>query len=125
MDRIPEPELMDDDAQACAYAHADFAEPHDRCVALLRERFPDLPSVGTGLDLGCGPGDVTLRFARAFPGWSVDGLDASPAMLHYGRIAVTGAGLDDRVSLVHGYLPGARPPLARYDLIFSNSLLHH
>jgi hypothetical protein len=32
MDRIPEPELMDDEAQAKAYADADFAAPHERCA---------------------------------------------------------------------------------------------
>jgi SAM-dependent methyltransferase len=70
MERIPEPELMDDEAQARAYAEADFEEPHSRFVAQLRERLPDLPVAGTALDLGCGPGDVTLRVAHAFPVFS-------------------------------------------------------
>ena len=65
MQRRPEPELMDDEAQALAYARADFAEPHDRFVALLRERVG--APAGRALDLGCGPGDVTFRVARAFP----------------------------------------------------------
>lgn len=123
--RIPEPELMDDDAQARAYAEADFAEPHDRFVALLGDRFPDLPARGVALDLGCGPADVTLRFARAFPGWTIDGLDASPAMLRYGHAAVERAGLGRRVSLLQAYLPDGAAPRPPYDLVFSNSLLHH
>jgi SAM-dependent methyltransferase len=43
MQRIPEPELMDDPAQALAYARADFTEPHNHFVDLLREhcRVPD------------------------------------------------------------------------------------
>ena len=125
MERIPEPELMDDDAQARAYAEADFAEPHNRFVTLLAERLADLPPAGVALDLGCGAADITMRFARAFPLWRVDGLEASHAMLRYGHAAVLRAGLAERVSLTHGYLPDATAPQERYDLVFSNSLLHH
>ena len=80
MKRTPEPELMEDAAQARAYAEADFSEPHGRLLEALRERLPGLPARGAALDLGCGPADVTLRFAGAFPGWTVDGVDASAAM---------------------------------------------
>ncbi|HEX6174620.1 MAG TPA: SAM-dependent methyltransferase, partial [Candidatus Binatia bacterium] len=62
MERIPEPELMDEDEQARAYALADFAEPHNHFVELFRECFPDEAITGHVLDLGCGPADVTLRF---------------------------------------------------------------
>jgi len=125
MERVPEPELMEDDAQARAYAEADFAEAHSRCIELLREKLPGLRATGSALDLGCGPGDVTIRFARAFPGWRVDGVDGSAAMLRHGRAAVERAGLEARVSLVPAYLPEGVVPGEGYDLILSNSLLHH
>jgi len=125
MQRTPEPELMDDEAQALAYARADFEEPHSRVIALLRERLPDLPAAGAALDLGCGPADISIRFARAFPGWSVDGVDGSEPMLRLGRLAIEAAGLSDRVALVRAYLPDGAVPRRRYDLILSNSLLHH
>ncbi|SMF93853.1 Ubiquinone/menaquinone biosynthesis C-methylase UbiE [Methylomagnum ishizawai] len=125
MQRIPEPELMDDTAQARAYAEADFSEPHQRFVTLFQEAFPGETLAGTVLDLGCGPADVTLRLARAYPLCRIDGLDGAAAMLECGREAVRRAGLDDRVRLVEGYLPGAVPPLATYDAVVSNSLLHH
>lgn len=110
---------------ALAYARADFAEPHQRFVTLLCERLPALPARGAALDLGCGPADVTIRTARALAGWSIDGLDGSPAMLRLGREAVAAAGLAERISLLDALLPGARAPRERYDLVFSNSLLHH
>lgn len=125
MRRIPEPELMDDDAQARAYAEADFSAPHDNFVALFREAFPGLKLTGPALDLGCGPADVLIRFARAFPGCRLDGVDGAAAMLRYGREAVARAGLAERVRLVEGYLPGAALPETAYDAIISNSLLHH
>lgn len=125
MDRIPEPELMDDNAQARAYAEADFSEPHDHFVALFRETFPGLELAGTVLDLGCGPADVTIRFARAYPRCRIDGVDGAPAMLRFGRDAVRRAGLDGRIRLIEGYLPDAVLPLDAYDAVISNSLLHH
>jgi SAM-dependent methyltransferase len=125
MERVPEPELMEDDAQARAYAAADFVEPHERCIVLLREGLPRLRREGRALDLGCGPADVTIRFARAFPGWRVAGVDGSAAMLRYGRAAVARAGLADRVALRQVYLPDGSTPGEGYDLILSNSLLHH
>jgi SAM-dependent methyltransferase len=125
MQRVPEPELMDDEAQARAYAEADFEEPHSRFVRLLCERFPDLPADGSALDLGCGPADVTLRVARILPAWTLDGIDGSLAMLRYGHRAIARAGLTARVQLVHAYLPTDALPREQYDLVFSNSLLHH
>lgn len=127
MERVPEPELMDDPEQARAYAAADFAEPHERFVALLRERLGGLPARGSALDLGCGPGDPTLRLARALPRWRIDGVDGSQAMLALARDAAERAGLAARVRFHAGRLPAAPAALAgrRFGLVFSNSLLHH
>ena len=125
MDRIPEPELMLDEAQARAYASADFAEPHDRCIGLLRRKLRELPPNGSALDLGCGPGDMTLRLARALPGWSIDALDGSPAMLDLARVAAAEAGIESRLRLHRAVLPRDPLPVQGYHLVFSNSLLHH
>ena len=124
MDRVPEPELMLDPGQAAAYAAADFAEPHTRFVTLLLARHPALPPAGRALDLGCGPGDVTFRLARALPAWHVDAVDGSPAMLGLARRA-TGATLRHRVRFHAATLPAGGPPDSGYDLVVSNSLLHH
>lgn len=124
MERVPEPELMLDAEQARAYAAADFAEPHDLFVRLLGEKL-SLAAAGRALDLGCGPGDVTFRFARRFPAWTVDAIDASPAMLALGRAAASEAGLAARVHFVERHLPADDLPQSSYDLVFSNSLLHH
>lgn len=125
MKRTREPELMDGEDQARAYAQADFSEPHDHFIELLVEAFPNLPDMGTALDLGCGPGDISMRFARAFEGWIVHGLDGSRAMLRHGYEAVAQAGLEERVVLMKSYLPEGEAPAEQYDLVFSNSLLHH
>jgi SAM-dependent methyltransferase len=117
---------MDDEAQALAYAEADFEEPNSRFAAMFSERAGTLPEGAAVLDLGCGPGDITLRIARAHPGVHVHGLDGSAAMLAFGHRALASeAGLAARVRFIEGLVPGAVLPLARYQAVVSNSLLHH
>jgi len=122
--RIPEPELMDTAEQARAYAAADFTEPHDAFVARFRERFPEF-STGRALDLGCGTADVTVRFARAYPGVHVRGVDGAPAMLAEGLELVRTSRLGERVSLELIRLPDPALAGTRYDAVISNSLMHH
>ena len=125
MQRIPEPELMDDDAQALAYAQADFAEPHQHFVTLVAESFPGHDFNGVVLDLGCGPADISLRFARANSKSQVHGIDGAEAMLALGRQAIQNEGLQDRIQLWQYYLPADSLPQPQYDAVISNSLLHH
>lgn len=125
MKRIPEPELMDEEEQVRAYAHADFEQPHEMFVGLLRDAFDESELAGHVLDLGCGPADITIRFARAHPRCRLHGVDAGERMLAYGRKAVEAAGLDRRIRLICGHLPEADLPRRAYDGVISNSLLHH
>jgi SAM-dependent methyltransferase len=125
MDRVAEPELMLDAYQARAYASADFEEPHSRFIDLLKQRLIDLPPDGVALDLGCGPGDISFRFVRAFPQWTVDALDGSRLMLELGRQAAARSHLGARIRFHEVRLPQGPAPGGSYDLIFSNSLLHH
>ena len=122
--RRAEPELMDESEQAKAYAQADFSVAHESFVDFFEAVFKGLP-VGHVLDLGCGSGDVSCRFARRFPKVRLDGIDGSRAMLHWGYKAVAERQLQQRVRLHHGYLPGADFPRRDYDIVISNSLLHH
>lgn len=126
MERITEPELMDDEAQAAAYAEADFEEPNSHFVELFAQRVGALPAGAAVLDLGCGPADITLRIARAWPALDVHGLDGSAAMLAFGQqVLDSEPALATRVQLVQGLVPDAHLPRARYDAVVSNSLLHH
>jgi trans-aconitate 2-methyltransferase len=90
MERICEPELMEDAAQVRAYAEADFSQGDGAMVERIRELFA-APTTANGtqrpglgpwiVDLGCGPGNITLRIAAACPEARVLGIDGSPAML--------------------------------------------
>lgn len=123
LERVPEPELMDDSAQARAYAEADFSEPHQAFVEHFRRRFPAFAG-GKVVDLGCGPADVTLRFARAYPAAHILGVDGAQAMLALAREAVERAGLGGRIRFACLRLPAPALP-GGFDGVISNSLLHH
>jgi len=67
MQRVSEPEeLMDDPAQAAAYAGADFSEANELFIHLLRQRVTQ-GLRGRALDLGCAPG----RYAHRLRGLEV------------------------------------------------------
>ena len=124
MERIPEPELMDDPAQARAYANADFSEPHQAFVERFTQCFPGHAPQRV-LDLGCGAADITIRFARAYADCKLTGVDGAPAMLELAREAVAHAGLERRVRLKEAHLPAGALPHRAFDTLISNSLLHH
>jgi len=122
--RTPEPELMDDDAQAEAYANADFQAPHDALVDRF-VAFAGSDAAGIALDVGCGPADVVVRMALRCPRLVIDGIDGSDAMLVRGRARVQAAGLANRVRLYRAFVPTDALPRSSFDLVTSNSILHH
>ncbi|MGK7295190.1 MAG: class I SAM-dependent methyltransferase [Candidatus Wenzhouxiangella sp. M2_3B_020] len=125
LDRTPEPELMDTPAQVRAYAGADFAESNQWFVDRLAEQLEaEAIAPGRLVDLGCGPGDICIRAARALPEWTIEGVDAGPNMLDFARDEVQRAGLADRIALTLARLPDPLDGRV-YDCVISNSLLHH
>src|ERR1051326_1921373 len=126
MERVLEPELMNDSLQAEAFARADFEEPHSAYPRLFCAEFSSFPLRASVLDLGCGPGDVTIRFAKAFPGYQFHAVDGAAAMLDQARLALRSQPeIAGRVGLVQGLLPRGTLPQESYDIILSCNLLHH
>jgi ubiquinone/menaquinone biosynthesis C-methylase UbiE len=124
--RVPEPELMDEPTQARAYSEGDFDEPHQAFVEQFRTRFPDLAARPfTAIDLGCGPGDVTARFAQAHPEATMIAVDGAPAMLELAAERLARGGLEHRVRLERRRLPDPSIAGRSFDVGTSNSLLHH
>jgi len=123
--RIPEPELMEDEEQARAYAEADFSDSNTLFVYLFDQHFPEFKGA-LAVDMGCGPADISLRMARRYPGLVLDAVDGSAAMLDFGRPALARAGEPGtRVRMVQGLFPGVSLQQGHYDAVISNSLLHH
>ena len=125
-ERCPEPEAMDLAEEAVAYADADFSVVNDAFV----ERWVEYMSDGVGknvvaLDLGTGPGDIPIRLLRRCPYWKVAAVDVSVPMLSLCRKAMYQVGLEGSiwpVCLDAKLLPF---PCASFDIVFSNSILHH
>lgn len=125
--RRPEPELMDLEHEALAYAAADFRDVNTRFVDRLLELVDAIetrPGVSPvrGLDLGCGPGDIPVAVALRRPRWSIVAVDAADAML---RIARRRAGGVRNVRFVRDDAKTLTSLDGPFDVIFSNSLLHH
>ncbi len=117
---------MDGLEQARAYAAEDFSEPNKLFMERFRLLHPQPPGAARVLDLGCGPADISLRFAHAFPGTEVHALDGSEAMLDHARRALERTPeLAPRVQLLCTTLPSADINDGAYDIVLSNSLLHH
>lgn len=126
MKRTLEPELMEDEDQVKGYADADFEEPHSHFIKLFEEDFSDRVIEGYALDLGCGPGDITFRFAEAFPKCVVHGVDGSRTMLKYARNRLSrNTTMQKQISFFERMLPDLRFPKRYYDYLINNSLLHH
>ena len=123
MNRILEPELMEDEAQVLAYAAADFEEVNQGFLDRFREYFPEFTE-GHILDLGCGPGDIPVRFARALPSCRITGVDASEPMIGLAGVVVKQAGLADRITFRCERFQGVSL-IEPVDAVVSNSLLHH
>jgi SAM-dependent methyltransferase len=126
MQRRPEPELMDAVEQARAYAEADFSDSNALFLRLLAEQAGAEVADASALDLGCGPADIVIRLLRRHPRMRCDALDGSQPMLDAAREALEPLpGIASRVRLLCDKLPSARLETGAYDLILSNSLMHH
>jgi 2-polyprenyl-3-methyl-5-hydroxy-6-metoxy-1,4-benzoquinol methylase len=123
MPRVLEPELMDDPEQALVYARADFEKENQGFIDRFHEYYPEFTE-GHILDLGCGPGDIPIRFARTLPFCRITGVDASEPMIGLADVAVKQAWLADRITFRCARFQ-AVSLVEPADAAVSNSLLHH
>jgi 2-polyprenyl-3-methyl-5-hydroxy-6-metoxy-1,4-benzoquinol methylase len=81
------------------------------------------------LDVGCGPGSITLDMAEAVgPEGSVLGLDFSPAAIETARRAAAERGITNvrfEVADLFALRPGLPPLRGRYDVVHAHQVLHH
>ncbi|MGV3664872.1 MAG: class I SAM-dependent methyltransferase [Leptospira bouyouniensis] len=125
--RIPEPELMNDSHQVESYANANFDSAHSLIIKQFQSRLPLNFSPRSVLDLGCGPGDMSSRLLPFFPKANFTYLDGSKLMLKFCQkrlFALIGEKRNNKIifknELVQEFVPESS-----FELVFSNSLLHH
>lgn len=124
MQRVLEPEVMDHPADAEEYDAMDFLESDTRfaedAVALLAG--VSSPRV---VDLGTGTGTIPLLFLRRHPSATIIGVDLAQSMLTVARRKAENAGFANRVEWVLADVKKTALPGASFDLVMSNSTLHH
>lgn len=125
--RTPEPELMNDEDQVQAYADADFAEAHNSLLVHLKKHLPAGQKIERILDLGSGSGDMTYRLHCLFPSAALHAVDGSPRMIEAARrfFAQIAMGGGAPLPVQWSCTTIQDMPAQSYDLVFSNSLLHH
>ena len=114
---------MDDPREVAAYDEADFTEVSR---ALAEHIINVAGDSGRAIDLGTGPACIPIELCALAPGWRVVAVDASRGMLRQARLRLRQAGLTRQIELLYcdvGAL--AKHRLRAFDLVFSNSLLHH
>ena len=118
---------MDGLEQVRAYSAADFNDSDQAMCERLAELCGGDPGPQL-VDLGCGPGNITFRLARSWPGAAVLGLDGAPQMLAVARQrSATQPELAGRLLFEQALFPLVDPGEweGAFSMVVSNSLLHH
>jgi ubiquinone/menaquinone biosynthesis C-methylase UbiE len=129
LERVPEPESMDDSAEVEAYASAaaqahldaidDTFVAHAQLLLKGRER-------GRALDIGTGPGQIVIKLGYRLTRWKFVGVDCSQAMIETARASLASAPeVAGRVEFRVADGNHLDFPNATFDLVVCNSVLHH
>ncbi len=121
--RILEPEVMDSPDEAADYDVMDFTEVNQAFADLALELYP--PTSGKILDLGTGTARIPLLLAQARPQWQIIGVDLAASMLELGQQHIHQANLQDQITLRHADAKALPFGDHQFDLIISNSVIHH
>jgi ubiquinone/menaquinone biosynthesis C-methylase UbiE len=131
--RTLEPEVMDSDEDASEYDAMDFSEPNGRfardAVALIGGALAgDGPVSGhapVALDIGTGTADIPLRMLDLHPSLRIVALDMADSMLRIARAHAASRGHAARLDLQKHDGKAIDLGDARFDLVMSNSVVHH
>ena len=121
MPRVLEPEVMDTPEEADGYDAMDHSEPNTAFV----ERLLALGAHGRMLDIGTGPGHLPLLVCDRIPDATVVGVDLAQNMLRHAERHRAASPHRDRVSYRLADAKGLDFPDAHFDVVYSNTILHH
>lgn len=126
VERVLECEVMDGEVEAREYDAMDFSDADrsfaDRAAALVHgPRDAPLEII----DLGCGTGTIALMLADLFPNARIVGVDLAESMLSLAKAKLESRSLGHRVVLMQRDVKETGLPSGHFDLVISNSVLHH
>lgn len=126
LERLPEPEVMDDHEGVEAYSAAASQAYLERIDRTFVEHALSLGvAEGHALDIGTGPGVIPIMLAARVPRLRLTGVDLSEPMLQKARNAAEDAGVADRLDFRMGDAESLPFPERSLDLVLCNSVLHH
>ena len=122
MKRIPEPDLMESQEQALSYANADFSDSNN---LFLNKVFQcsNISENTTLLDVGCGDGEIPIKI-RSTKKCNITALDGSESMLKEFKKKLDKQNIED-ITVIHQRLEENSFNDESFDIITSNSVLHH
>ncbi len=122
IERVLEPEVMDDSEEADSYDRMDHSQVN-RCFV------DDLLAAGPlgrdVLDLGTGTALIPIELCQRQSECRVMASDAAVSMLDLARYHIAVASLEQRIQLHHGDSKALGFDDAMFDTVMSNSLTHH
>lgn len=126
LERVPEPEVMDELDGVEAYSAAASQAYLERIDRTFVEHALSLGvAEGHALDIGTGPGVIPIMLAARAPRLRLTGVDLSEPMLQKARIAAEDAGVADRLEFRVGDAGSLPFPERSFDVVLCNSVLHH
>lgn len=128
MNRVLEPELMLSKKQVMAYSKADFMQSDQYFVQMIQSRISNQTPKKI-IDLGCGPGNISFLLAITFPHAEVVAIDGSLTMIEMAEEIHTNQYTSIKnLKFIKSKIPISGSlinEMGNFDLIVSNSLLHH
>ncbi|MCT7950804.1 class I SAM-dependent methyltransferase [Ancylothrix sp. C2] len=123
MQRILEPEVMDTWQEAIEYDAMDFTQVNRAFAESVIQLAPPAPA--TILDAGTGTARIPIFIAQMRPNWQITCIDLSENMLKIGAENIEKAGLESQINLQLIDAKKMPYPDAHFDLVISNSIVHH
>ncbi|MBI4820795.1 MAG: methyltransferase domain-containing protein [Deltaproteobacteria bacterium] len=121
MRRVLEPEVMDTEEESIAYEAMDHHVVNGAFVDRLVERGAN----GRMLDLGTGPAHIPVLVCERIPSAHVVATDLADTMLSLARARIARARLSHKVELVKVDVKKLPFEDRAFDVVFSNTVLHH
>ena len=122
MNRILEPEVMDTWLEATAYDAMDFESVN---TAFATDAIDLDPHAIKILDVGTGTARIPILMCQQRPQYLITAIDLAQSMLIIGQRNVAEAGLNQRIKLERVDSKRMPYPDLEFDMIISNSLVHH
>jgi ubiquinone/menaquinone biosynthesis C-methylase UbiE len=122
LERVLEPEVMDDWQEATAYDAMDFSAVNRDFALTAIGLHPHAVRV---LDIGTGTAQIPIILCQEKVCYQVLAIDLAQSMLVLGRRNVEAAGLLQQIRLELADGKNLPYPNWEFDLVISNSLVHH